>query len=98
MLKANLIESSENELKIEIKGVNRSLLHLLQKTLLQNEKVEIAGYDVPHPLLGSAILYIKTKGHEKPTQAVMDASEKLKEGAREFEKTFKKALKEYSKG
>jgi len=93
-LKVDLVKSSGNELEIEIKGADRALLHLLQKILQKNEDVELAGYDVPHPLVGPAILYVRTKGHEKPLQAIMKASEELKDEAKEFEKLFKKALKE----
>ncbi|MFH1329016.1 MAG: DNA-directed RNA polymerase subunit L [Candidatus Bathyarchaeota archaeon] len=97
ILKVNLIKMDKNELKVEVEGEGHTLLNILQKFLLKNEKVEIAGYTVPHPLDRKAILYVKTKGRIEPSRAILEASEELKEETGEFLKIFKTSLKESRK-
>ena len=60
-LKVNVLKSSENEMKLEVEGAGHSLLNVLQKTLLEDEKIDVAGYHVPHPLIDSGILYVQTR-------------------------------------
>ncbi|MEM3737006.1 MAG: RpoL/Rpb11 RNA polymerase subunit family protein [Candidatus Bathyarchaeia archaeon] len=94
-MKVTIVKSSEKELKLDVQDANRALLHLLQKILLRNGGVEVAGYDFTHPLLKSAVLYIKTKGSETPLKALDEAAKELIEEAKDFEKLFLNALKEY---
>jgi DNA-directed RNA polymerase subunit L len=47
-MKVKVLKSSDNELKMEVEGAGHSLLNLLQKTLLEDDTIEMAGYDVPH--------------------------------------------------
>jgi len=49
-MKVNVLKRTGNELKIEVEGEGHSLLNLLQKTLLEDDSIEMAGYHVPHPL------------------------------------------------
>jgi DNA-directed RNA polymerase subunit L len=58
-------EKKANELRIQIEGEGHSLLNLLQKTLLEDDTVEMAGYDVPHPLIDRAILYVRKKSFKR---------------------------------
>lgn len=94
-MKLNLIKMEEKELRVEVLDEGHTLLKLLQKQLLQNRRVEMAGYDIPHRLVKSAVFYIRTKGEETPVNAIVEASKMLKGQADEFEDAFKKALKKY---
>jgi len=60
-MKVEVLKNTANELKIQVEGEGHSLLNLLQKTILENDAIEMAGYDVPHPLIDRAILYVHTK-------------------------------------
>ncbi len=92
-MKINVLKKSENELKIEIQGADHGLCNLLQKKILQDENVDLAGYDVPHPLASSPIIYIRMKGNKKPEATLMAAAKKAMADNEAFGKELAKALK-----
>jgi DNA-directed RNA polymerase subunit L len=94
-MKIEYEQKKANELKIEVEGEGHSLLNLLQKTILEDETVEMAGYDVPHPLIDRAILYIRAKKKQKPQKVVKEAARKVHDLNKEFKKSFKKAIRDW---
>jgi DNA-directed RNA polymerase subunit L len=92
-LKVKVLKKTENELKLEIEGADHGFCNLLQKNLLEDEAVELAGYDVPHPLASNPVLYLRTKKGFKPSDALRKAAEKAREANKSFEEAFKNALK-----
>jgi len=92
-LKVNVLKRTENELKIEVEGAGHTLCNLLQKKLLEDENVDVAGYDIPHPLASNPIIYVRTRGNTAPEEALRRAVEKLLEISDEFSKELEKALK-----
>lgn len=96
-MKVNVLKMEEKELKLEIQEEGHSLLNALQKVLLRNQSVELAGYDAPHPLVNASVLYVRTKGSEKPVSAIVEAAKELSSEAEGFWKAFQEALKEYNK-
>lgn len=93
-MKVNVVTKTPNELKIEVEGAGHTICNLLQKNLLEEENVDMAGYDIPHPLSSSATIYIRTKGKTKPEQILKGAIEKTREMNKEFGKELARALKE----
>jgi len=83
-LNLKVLQNTKNELKIEIQGEGHTFCNLLQQALLQDKGVEMAGYDVPHPLIPSAILYIRTKRETSPKKALERALAKVGEMSNEF--------------
>jgi DNA-directed RNA polymerase subunit L len=96
-MKVKVLKRTDNELKIEVEGEGHSLLNLLQKTLLEDDSIEMAGYDVPHPLFDRGILYVQTKEQQNPEDVVKEASKKVLDLGKEFQKSFKKASKAYKR-
>ena len=94
-MKVNVLKSSDNELKIEVEGGGHSILNVLQKTLLEDEMIEIAGYHVPHPLIDSGVFYVHTKNNQKPEAAILEATKRILNISKDFKKSFKKASKAY---
>jgi DNA-directed RNA polymerase subunit L len=92
-LKIKTLKKTSNELKIEVEGVGHTLCNLLQKRLLEDENVDLAGYDIPHPLAPNSIIYVRTKGNVKPEDALLKALEKTREMNEKFRKEVEKALK-----
>jgi DNA-directed RNA polymerase subunit L len=92
-VKIKTLKETSNELKIEVEGVGHTLCNLLQKKLLEDKQVDLAGYDISHPLASNPIIYVRTKGHLKPQEALLRAAEKLREINDEFRKELEKALK-----
>jgi DNA-directed RNA polymerase subunit L len=88
-----VLSRGDKELKIEIEGVGHGFCNLLQKNLLQDRSVDMAGYDIPHPLASNPIIYIRMKGTVKPEEALKKAAEKAREANDAFSKELEKALK-----
>ncbi len=93
-MKVKTLKETANELKLEVEGSGHTLCNLLQKILLEDKDVDLAGYDIPHPLASNPIIYIRTKGKAKPKEALLKALKKARDINKEFNETFKKALKE----
>jgi DNA-directed RNA polymerase subunit L len=93
-MKVNVLKKSSNELKIEVEGGGHTICNLLQKKLLEEAHVDMAGYDVPHPLASNPVIYVRTKGDLKPEQALRNALEKARDVNKEFGKELERALKE----
>jgi DNA-directed RNA polymerase subunit L len=92
-LKVKVLKKSGNELRIEIEGSGHGLCNLLQKKLLEDPTVDMAGYDIPHPLASNPVIYVRMKGKAKPEVALRKAAEKAKEANDAFSKELDKALK-----
>ena len=88
-----MLKKTANELKIEVEGAEHGLCNLLQKKLLEDERVDLAGYDVPHPLASNPVIYVRMKGTAKPENALIRAAEKAREANSAFSKALEKALK-----
>ena len=91
-MKVNIIKKSGKELKIELEGAGHGLCNLLQKRILEDKTVDMAGDDVPHPLASNPIIYIRMKGSAKPEDALRKAAEKARETNRVFSEELQKAL------
>jgi DNA-directed RNA polymerase subunit L len=92
-LKIKVLKKTANELKIEVEGAEHGLCNLLQKKLLEDEKVDLAGYDLPHPLASNPVIYVRMKGTARPESALIRAAEKAREANEAFSKALEKALK-----
>ena len=90
-MEATIIEEKGNELELEIRGESRTLGSLIQHELLNDENVEYAGYDVPHPLVKSTVLYIRTVGRRSPRKALKGALARLRGKLEQFADGFEKA-------
>lgn len=92
-LKVRVLKKNANELKLEVEGAGHTLCNLLQRRLVEDEATDLAGYDVPHPLASNPVIYVRTKGDEKPGVVLRRAVEKAREMNKEFGKEFERALK-----
>ena len=92
-MKVKILKRTSNELKIEVEGIGHTVCNLLQKRLLEDEDVALAGYDVPHPLASNPIIYVRTKGDVRPEEALRKTVKKTREINKEFSKELKKTLK-----
>ncbi len=85
-MKIKVLKKSGNELKIEIEGTSHGLCNLIQKKLLEDQNVDLAGYDVPHPLASNPVIYVRMMGNAKPEDALISAAEKVREANEAFSK------------
>jgi DNA-directed RNA polymerase subunit L len=96
-MNVKVLERGSNELRIEIEGEGHTFCNALQKALLEDETIEMAGYDIPHPLVSNPIIYVRTKGKRHPETALREAAEKIRARNREFRTSFEKAFKEWQR-
>lgn len=92
-MKITVLKKIDKELRIEIEGADHGLCNLLQKKLLEEKSVDMAGYDIPHPLASNPVMYVRTKGATTPEEALKKAAEKAREANDAFGKELEKALK-----
>jgi len=93
-MKVNLLKKTTNEMKIEIEGTGHTVCNLLQKKILEEKNVDMAGYDILHPMTPNAVIYVRTKGSVKPEQVLRNALGNAREMNKEFSKELARALKE----
>jgi len=94
-MKIKVLEKTSNELKIQVEGEGHTFCNVLQKVLLEGDTIEMAGYHIQHPLIGNPIIYVHTKGKQKPEAAVREAAKKIRSQCKEFRRSFEKALKDW---
>jgi len=94
-----ILKKTSDEMRIEIVGEGHTFCNVLQKTLLEDETVEIGGYSIEHPLVSNPVVYVKMKEKRKPEKrpetALKEAAEKIRHRSREFRISFEKAWKEW---
>ncbi|MCK4328140.1 MAG: DNA-directed RNA polymerase subunit L [Candidatus Diapherotrites archaeon] len=66
------LENRKDSMIVELKGEAHTFPGLLCWALLKDPKVQVAVYEVPHPLVGTPRMHIKTKG-EEPKAALKKA-------------------------
>jgi len=90
-VEVKVLSKSKNELRLEIIGEDHTFCNLLQNVLLEDKNVELAGYDQPHPLIRSSIVYVRTKREASPEKALLNALTNIQELNKEFNDKFAKA-------
>jgi DNA-directed RNA polymerase subunit L len=92
-LKIKVLSKSKNELKIELEDADHTICNLLQKNLLEDKNVDLAGYDIPHPLASNAVIYVRMKGTSKPETALIKAANRALKLNKKFRIGLEKSLK-----
>jgi len=91
-MEVKVLSKSKNELRLEIIGEDHTFCNPLQNVLLEDKNVELAGYDQPHPLIRSSIIYVRTKREVSPEKTLLNALENVRELNKEFNEKFAKAV------
>jgi DNA-directed RNA polymerase subunit L len=94
-VEVKILKVSRNELELEVKGETYTFLNLLQKTLLEDKRVEAAGGKLQHRLLEAANFHLKVKGGKTAFDILFEALNRIKDETAEFGEAFKRAVKEY---
>lgn len=82
-MEVKIIEMDKNYVKLTVKGEDHSFLNLLQRNLLEDDRVEVAKYTVSHPLVGAPSLYIRTKNKD-PLEILKEANEDIVKSCEEL--------------
>ncbi|MHA2060753.1 MAG: DNA-directed RNA polymerase subunit L [Candidatus Sifarchaeia archaeon] len=94
-MKVNILDMKKesNSLEFVIEDEDHTLCNALRNILIAEESVEFVSYKIEHPTHANPIFYIKTNGSKTPTEALIDASDKLSGLCNEVLDKFQKALK-----
>ena len=92
-MEVRVLKKTKNELRIEIVGEDHTFCNLLQNVLLEDKNVEIAGYDQPHPLIRSSVVYVRTKRDTSPEKSVLSALQNIRALDKEFSEKFEQAAR-----
>ena len=90
-MELKIIDKTEDEMHLEIKGETHTLLNMLKSVLLDDERVQIATYDMKHVSISDPILFVKTDGTD-PIAVVKDALNVLISQCDEFLTVFSKSV------
>lgn len=92
-LKVKILKSTDNSIEMEIEGEDHTLCNALCKELFNDKSIVFASYHIDHPLVGKPRLYVQTDGSKSPVEAIIEASERLRDKALKFRELFSNALK-----
>ncbi|MGZ4915572.1 MAG: RpoL/Rpb11 RNA polymerase subunit family protein [Halobacteriota archaeon] len=73
-----IVRVTESEAEIEFLDEGHTFLNVLKHSLLQDPQVELATYDVKHPMISNPIFFLRTESKD-PLKALRDASLRLKD-------------------
>ena len=91
-MKLTLLESKKTYAKIEVSGMDETLLYPLVNELMRDKDVSEAKYVTGHPQLDKPVIYVKVK-KGKPQTAVKRAATKISKEFKEARESFEKQLK-----
>ncbi len=91
-MEITVLEKTDRELRLKIKGESHTLLGNLKTYLLQDEHVRAATYNIEHPYFSDPILFIHTDG-EDPIEALKKAADMLIADCNEFQRQFQDKMK-----
>ncbi|WP_256391059.1 DNA-directed RNA polymerase subunit L [Natronoarchaeum rubrum] len=90
-MELRVIESSDEEISIEIGGEDHTFMNVLKGALLETEGVTAATYDVNPEQSGGQtepILSVKTDETTEPLTAIEDAAGRIREKTTAFKDAF----------
>ena len=90
-MKVNILKKESNSLEIEIEGEDHTLCNALRNILLDDDSVEFVSYKIEHPTHANPIFLVKTDGQKTPTEALIEATEKLSSLCEEIQEKFQEA-------
>lgn len=94
-MKINITKQEEGYIEFEFSGEGHTLLNLLQSSLLDDAKVQLAGYSKPHPLMDRSKLFIQLKKGDDLLGALKNAAKHADGRLDEFVGSFEKSLSKY---
>lgn len=71
-------EKTDSELSVELVGESHGLPNMLKGALLNDERVELASYNIEHPLDEDPVLFLRTKEGEDPLNVLEEVAKDLR--------------------
>ncbi len=85
-MEINVLENKKESLVFELKGAGHTLCNAVKEELREDSDINVATYNIEHPLVGSPKFFVKGKN---PKKSLEKAIKNLKDKNKEFLKSFK---------
>ncbi len=76
-MEVKILEKTDAEVSLGLRGESHGFPNVLKESLLSDERVEVASYDIDHPLEGEPVLHVKTRGDD-PLEVLRDVVETVR--------------------
>ena len=96
-MEITILSQGKDEIEVLVKGETHTLMNIIKATLLEDNRVETAFYDVKrlsNSVEREPVLYIKTMPGEKPINILKDVAEKIIMECDHFSTAFSKAIQQ----
>jgi len=94
IMEVQLLEKEDSKMKVKIVGEGHAFANVLRKKLHEEKDVDLAAYNIDHPLLSDPVLKVGTSGERNPKEVLVDVSSKLGKEYEEVQMKLKKALEQ----
>ncbi|WNY27459.1 DNA-directed RNA polymerase subunit L [Methanolapillus ohkumae] len=94
-MEITILSQGKDEMEILVKGETHTLMNIIKATLLEDDRVETAFYDMKrlsNSVEREPVLYIKTMPGEKPLEILKDVMATIVSMCDEFADAFTTAL------
>ncbi|MDV0446329.1 hypothetical protein MsAg5_01590 [Methanosarcinaceae archaeon Ag5] len=94
-MEITILSQGKDEMEILVKGETHTLMNIIKASLIEDERVETAFYDVKrlsNSVEREPVLYIKTMPGEKPIDILKDIMTKIMDMCDEFSSAFTVAV------
>jgi len=89
-MEISILEESKGKLEIEISGENHTLCNAIRDELF-NHNIEIAAYNIEHPLISNPTMLVEGEGDLR--KKVISSTDSLRKLFKEIKDNFDKAIK-----
>ncbi len=92
-MEIKILNKTANEVEMEIKGEDHTMMNALKAALLKDKSVKVATYDIVYPGISNPVLFVRTDKSTDPIDAIKAASKALSDECEDFAKLFTKKVK-----
>lgn len=91
-MKIKVLKKGKNKLKLEIIGEDHTFCNALRKELWNDNDVQVAGYNIEHPLVSNPVLTLETEKKD-PKKVLESTIKRLKKRNAQIKDTIKSVSK-----
>lgn len=77
-MEIKVLKKEKNKIELEIIGENHTFCNTLRKELWNDKDIQVAGYNIEHPLISNPVLTLETEKKD-PKKVLEAAIKRLKE-------------------
>ncbi len=91
-MEIEVVEKTDNRLLFRIKGESHTFVNILKDALTKHPDVDIAAYEIEHPLVGIPEVLVQTKKKD-PVKVILETIQQMKKDTESDIKAIIKTLK-----